>query len=360
MRLGRTEASIRLGVNLSGWRGIYTVVQPPCFFLPIPPTEKSPFEEFERLPRATIEGLEPDTWFALRHAKARQLDLQELTEFDDSRECQILEDLGEHADHVDAASLAAQVREYLQIKLDSQLGWPTERATLENCRSAIQDAGVWVFKRRFTQDDIAGFCLYDRSQPLIYLNDRQSIGRQLFTLFNELAHLLFKISHLERRNPDLYLESLEGHDRDVEVTCSRVATEFLIPTEHFLNNAPSRPRAGTDELVLTSVARKYRVGKEVVLRKYLDQGFIDLDHYKEKLSEWKQVEQQESARRGGGNFYAVQRANLGAKFTRLAFRGYYQGAYDVDQLVEYLDIRPPNVINLENWENWLYESLTPR
>ena len=244
------------------------------------------------------------------------------------------------------------------------MDWPSEGAALENWRSAIQDAGVWVFKRRFRQNDIAGFCIYDRSHPLIYLNSGQSVGRQMFTLINELAHLLFKFNHLERRDVDLYLESLEGYDRDIEVACSRVATDVLIPTKHFVENTALESMSGTDELVLTSLARRYRVGREVVLRKYLDQEFIDLQQYDEKLNEWDEVEPPESRKRGGGggggNFYAVQRANLGAKFTGLAFRGYYQGAYDVDQLVEYLDIRPPNVINLENWENWLYKSLAPR
>ena len=330
------------------------------FFLPSPPMEKTPSAEFERLPKAAIEDLEPDSWFALRHAKARRMDLEELAQFDTSRERQILSDLIEHTDYANAVSLAAQVREYLQIQLDNQMDWPSERTALENWRSAIQDAGVWVFKRRFRQDDIAGFCLYDRSYPLIYLNSGQSVGRQMFTLFNELAHLLFKFNHLERRDVDIYLESLEGRDREIEATCSRIATEVLIPTKHFLENADSESMSGTDELVFTSVARRYRVGKEVVLRKYLDQGFIDLQQYAEKLNVWNEAGSPESRNRGGGNFYAIQRGNLGAKFTHLAFRGYYQGAYGIDQLVEYLDIRPPSVINLENWENWLYESLAPR
>ena len=60
------------------------------FFLPSPPIEKTPTAEFERLPKATIEDLEPDTWFALRHAEARRLDLGELAQFDNSRERQIL------------------------------------------------------------------------------------------------------------------------------------------------------------------------------------------------------------------------------------------------------------------------------
>ena len=330
------------------------------FFLSSPPVEKSLFEEFERLPKAAIEDLEPDTWFAVRHAKARRMDLEELASFDNSQERQILKDLGVHIDHTDAVSLAVQIREYLKIDLDSQLSWPTEQVALENWRSAVQDAGVWVFKRRFRQNDIAGFCLYDQNHPLIYLNNRQSVGRQLLTLFNLLAHLIFRTSHLERRDVDGYVEALEGQDRDIEVTSNQVATDFLIPTEHFLEYVQLKPAADSYEQVLISVARKYRVGKEIALRKYLDQGVVDACKYHEKLSEWHEVERQESVRSGGGNFYAIQRANLGAKFTSLVFRGYYQGAIEVDQLVEYLEIRPPTVVNLENWENWLFESFAPR
>ncbi len=330
------------------------------FFLPSPPMEKTPATEFQHLPKGMIEDLEPDTWFAVRHAKARQLDLAELAPFDDSRERRILGDLTESADPNNAPSIAADVREYLHIQLESQLDWQSERVALENWRNAIQEAGVWVFKRRFRQDDVAGFCLYDRTQPLIYLNSGQSVGRQMLTLFNQLAHLIFKTSHLECWQMDHYLSELKGHDRDVEIACGRIASEVLIPTEHFLENAAFGAMSVTDELALTSVARKYRVGKEVVLRKYLDQKFIDLQQYNEKLREWSKVEPSESGGKGGGSFYAVQRANLGAKYTGLVFRGYYQGAYEVDQLVEYLDIRAPNVVNLENWENWLYKNLASR
>lgn len=368
-RLKRPAADIEAwesGARYPTWRQLERLAREiyrrpaALFFLPSPPVEKTPFAEFERLPKAAIGDLEPDTWYAIRHARARQMDLQELAQFDNSRERQILRDMTENADHTNAVSLAAHVREYLKIKLDSQFNWSSEQEALEHWRSAVQDAGVWVFKRRFRQDDIAGFCLYDQSHPLIYLNSGQSVGRQMFTLFNELTHLLFKFNHLERRNVDIYLEYLEGQDREIEAVCSRAATEILIPAKHFLTIPEAESVSGSDDLALTSVARGYRVGKEVILRKYLDQKFIDQQQYEKKLNDWNEVEPTDSRKRGGGNFYAIQRGNLGAKFTRLAFLGYYQGAYDVDQLAEYLDMRPPSVINLENWENWLHKSLAPR
>ena len=357
-RLKRPVADIEAwesGSQFPTWRQLERVARnvyrrpTAIFFLPSPPSEKTPVAEFQRLPKAAIEDLEPDTWFALRQAKARRFDLEELAQFDDSKERLILGDFAQNADNVNAADLAAGVRKYLHIKLESQLGWQSERVALENWRNAIQEAGVWVFKRPFIQSDIAGFCLYDRRQPLIYLNRAYSIGRQMLTLFNQLAHLLFKFSHLERWDIGHYIGSLEGDDRDAEDICSRVASEVLIPTKHFLENVTVGAMSVIDELVLMSVARKYRVGKEVALRKYLDQGFIDLWQYNEKVKEWNEAELAAASKSGGGNYYAIQRANLGTKYTGLVFRGFYQGAYEVDQLVEYLGVRTSNVANLESW-----------
>ena len=244
-----------------------------------------------------------------------------------------------------------EARRCLGVSIMDQLEWSSEEDALDNWRDAVQSAGVWVFKRHFKQDDVAGFCLDDPKYPLVYLNNGQPKVRQIFTLFHELAHLLFGFSYLERSNVERYMDSLEGHDRNVEIACNRFAGEFLVPASHFQKNTAPNIAAGVADDTLVALARRYRVSREVILRKCLDQNWIDQEFYDEKAEEWRRRYSEVPDTGSGGNYYANQGAYLGGKYTALAFRGYYQGAYDIEQLSEYLDIRASSVPGLENWLN---------
>ena len=310
-----------------------------------------PTAEFRRLPEKALNDLGQDTWLAIRQARARQLDLEELAHFDDSSERQIVRDLANGLTLGNEDSLALAAREYLKVSLNDQLNWKSEEDALDNWRDAVQSAGVWVFKRHFRQKDVAGFCLYTSQSPLVYLNNSQTKARQIFTLFHELAHLLFQFSHLERSNVGHYMDSLEGRDRDVEIACNRFAGEFLVPTGHFQDFAGPLVADGLTDDTLTFLARNYKVSREVALRKCLNQSWVNQQYYNEKVAEWSTQSFNTAGGGGGGNYYANQGTYLGAKYTALAFRGYYQGAYDVDQLSEYLGVKSFNLGGLETWLN---------
>ncbi len=321
------------------------------FFLPEPPEEQNPSAEFRRLPASALDDLGPDTWLSIRQARARQLDLTELASFDDSTERHIIQDLAPSATPDNVGELAMATRRYLDVTIADQLEWSSEEDALNIWRDTVQSAGVWVFKRHFKQDDVAGFCLDDPRYPLVYLNNGQPKTRQIFTLFHELAHLFFGFSYLERSGIEHYVDSLEGHDRNVEIACNRFAGEFLVPTSHFQKNAPLDVAAGITDDALVALARRYWVSREVVLRKCLNQDWIDQQFYNEKVEEWRRRYSEGSDGGSGGNYYSNQGTYLGVKYTALAFRGYYQGAYDIEQLAEYLDIKASNIPGLESWLN---------
>ena len=82
------------------------------FYFPEPPQEEQPQRRFRRLPEEELATLEPDTLYALREARARQLDLMELTGGIDPAERKIFDDV-QLSYHDDApVDAAAQVREY--------------------------------------------------------------------------------------------------------------------------------------------------------------------------------------------------------------------------------------------------------
>ena len=128
--------------------------------------------------------------------------------------------------------MADKVREYLGITLDQQMSWTRSDKALDAWRSRLHDVGVFVFKDAFQEEDYSGFCLYDNEFPIIYVNTSTAKSRQIFTLFHELAHLLYHTSGVDKFRDD-YIKHLRGDARKIEVLCNRFAARFLVPTKAF-------------------------------------------------------------------------------------------------------------------------------
>ncbi|MCP4567564.1 MAG: ImmA/IrrE family metallo-endopeptidase [FCB group bacterium] len=70
----------------------------------------------------------------------------------------------------------------------------------------------------------SGFCLYDETFPVIYINNSQPATRQIFTLFHELAHLLLRTGGIDTPN-DEYIQHLQGEAKQIEISCNQFAAE---------------------------------------------------------------------------------------------------------------------------------------
>jgi Zn-dependent peptidase ImmA (M78 family) len=196
------------------------------FFLPAPPAEPPPTSEFRTLPELERESLEPDTLLALREARAFRESLRELTGGRNPAERRIWRDL--RAADRDGERLARRVREYLAVDLDTQTSWGSTRQAMIEWRAVVEAVGVFVFKRSFQQREVSGLCLDDEEFPLLLINNSTASSRQIFTLFHELAHILFDVSGVTTVDTS-FVERLTGDARRIEIACNRFAAEFLVP-----------------------------------------------------------------------------------------------------------------------------------
>jgi len=315
------------------------------FFFPQPPKEPDPRESFRTLPDSEFELLVPDTLHAIREAQAMQITLYELTEGRNPSDRVIFRDLALDP-HADAIERAAVVREYLGISLDEQYSWESPEQALEKWRDAVQDAGIFVFKRAMKQKDVSGFCLLDEEFPLIYLNNSTAKTRQLFSLFHELAHILLGTAGVTKVD-DRYVFRLGGQSKAVEVFCNRFSAELLVPSDDFDQRlVPGIPV----ENLVDALASHYGVSREVILRKLLDRGIVDQGYYEHMVQKWlDSYQEKEDKGAGGGNYYANQYVYLGQRYLTLAFARYYDGAYSIHELADYLSIRTKNVPGLEHY-----------
>ncbi|MFY9620528.1 MAG: XRE family transcriptional regulator [Pyrinomonadaceae bacterium] len=313
------------------------------FFLPEPPAEPEPEREFRTLPDYDLENLSADTRYQIRFAHSLQLSLIELLDGVNPAPRVIFRDIRlSLQDNVQRS--AESIRQYLRVDLETQLAWRSSDVALKAWRNAIEDAGVFVFKHAFKEKQISGFCLLHLEFPIIYLNNSTTKTRQVFSLFHELAHLLFNINGISKFDPE-YIRELHPPERRIEQFCNSLAAELLVPTTDFDQQVLGIARV--DEAIVERLANRYSVSREVVLRRMLDKRLVSQQTYEEKAAQWSAQAERRDA--DGGNYYATQTSYLGEHYLKLVLGKHYQGKLTLEQVADYLGVKPKNVPRLEEF-----------
>ncbi|GAB4365236.1 MAG: XRE family transcriptional regulator [Kiloniellaceae bacterium] len=312
------------------------------FFFPEPPDVPSVNETFRTLPEAELEQLPSRIRLLMRKAKAMQLNLAELTLGRNPADRLITRDLQFPTD-VDIVEMAATVRAYIGVTVEEQQHWHDDETALKEWRSALHKVGIFVFKDAFRSDDFSGFCLYDDEFPIIYANNSATKTRQIFTYFHELGHLIFHTSGIDKIR-DGYVQRLAGDAQRIEILCNRFASTFLLPEDAF-----EGALAGRDATEATAefLAGQFHVSREVIFRRFLDQGRIGEQRYHEAVERWNAQRQRGGGR--GGDHYWTKLAYLGRDYVALALQQFHQNRIDENQLADYLDTKGKNVATLEEY-----------
>jgi Zn-dependent peptidase ImmA (M78 family)/transcriptional regulator with XRE-family HTH domain len=313
------------------------------FFFPHPPEIKNPTQSFRTLSNQDLLAIPRPVKGLLRKGQAMQLNVAELNDQKNPATTLITRDLSFRID-VPLQEMADQVRQSLAISIDEQLSWTSTEDALERWRGALSNVGIYAFKDAFHVDGYFGFCLYDDEFPIIYVNNSAAKTRQIFTLFHELAHLLFHTSGIDVSD-DSYIDRLTGDGQAIELICNRFASIFLVPNAEFDRRLVNR---AADRTTAELLADAFKVSREVVYRKMLDRGLISSAEYREAAAFWR-AEMKRSG--SGGNYYFTQFSYLGTRYIDLAFHRYHQRRFDETQLAQYLNIKPRNLAAFEQ----LYE-----
>ena len=194
------------------------------FFFPEPPQEETPRESFRTLPDEEIRKMTFHMRLLVRKARSMQISLDELNEGKNPA-AQIITRALVFLPDISLKDMVSSVRAYLGIDIGEQLQWRSSEKAFSEWRTAIENHGIFVFKDAFKDDNISGFCLYDKNFPIIYVNNSKPATRQVFTLFHELAHLLYRTGGIDASDEE-YIQLLRGTKRQIEVQCNRFAGAF--------------------------------------------------------------------------------------------------------------------------------------
>ncbi len=136
--------------------------------------------------------------------------------------------------------------------------------------------------------------------------------------------------------------------------CNSFAGEFLVPNEDFISidNIRSISTDNISDVFINELADKYKISREVILRKLKDNKFIIQEVYENKNKEWekerKSKDKNIGKKKGGGDYYSTQAVYLGNKYLNLAFSNYYGGRIDECQLSDFLEIKVRNLQGIED------------
>lgn len=301
------------------------------FFLSEPPNVEPIKNSFRTLPTKEKNNLSVQIVKMLKRAKFFQYNIEELLKSQDIKKSSLIDKIIANKNNI--ADTAIKLRKVINVPIEDQVRWNNHETALKKWIEKIEEHGVFVFKDSFRDNDYSGFCLYDENYPIIYINNSNDKRRQIFTLFHEIAHLLFRTGGIDKTRDLSFLKTLE--DNHVEVLCNKFAAEFLVPAKHFKDNFFNINHIDDDSIL--EIAKHYSVSRYVVLRRCFDLGKIGKSFYDEKTSEYnKQEGSQVPDELKGMKPYALQKNYHSDYYLNILFQSYYEHKIDDIQLSQYL------------------------
>lgn len=301
------------------------------FFLPAPPVEDAVLHDFRTEGSRELTRLSTKTNLSLRKARALQLTLREVFGPQNPNAALGSISLKDRAQIVDVIT---DVRKVLDLDPGQQLKWKNSRQAFNDLRSRIEGGGVFVFQ--FPVDDIRGFALQDDEYPVIGISTKDEFVGKIFTLIHELAHLL-------TGNSDLFGADVPptGHSASEQLS-NEFAGKFLLPEAAFqeqFTNALT-PNGEITDALIEQLARKFKVGRIVIVRKLLEERIVDRAFYASKQALYRQ---QRSARQtniadsngGGPSPFVTRVSHLGKTFLNGVFDQLDAGTITTQQAAEF-------------------------
>ncbi len=310
------------------------------FFLPEPPKETTPKQDFRTLPDKEISKLSPQLRLVVRKAKHNQLVLKQIYEGSNPSKKPLHREFT-FRNTSNPETSAKKLREYLGITRELQKSWKNPKIAFNAYRDLLETNGIFVFQYPLPQ--ARGFSLMDKEFPVIVINNSDSPNGKIFTLIHELCHILFNVGGVFR---DVNSGELKKDLRQIEVFCNYFAADFLLPSDELLNETIVKANKGNtswEDETLESLAFTFKVSKEVVLRKLLNLNLTTNKFYETTTKKWRDNYQKsrdkKKQKQSGGNYHATNMSYLGRNFITQVLTRMHQGRLTPTQVSDFLGIR---------------------
>lgn len=312
---------------------------PSAFFFAeeVPEDEPLP-SDYRTMPDRDIENF-PEIKFEIKDAQERReialeliqrLDIT-LPEF--NLECSVEDDPEE---------VALKIREYLGVTIEEQLKWKKDKyAALNNWKSILEDKGVLIFQfSGISPEEIRAYALNERPLPVIGVNTGDDPKARNFSIFHELAHIITGTGGVCDMN---------DRDKKIERFCDEVAAKFLVPPSVLLEMDQVKNHEGLywEDDVLSSLANKFGVSREVILISLVKLKKSTWNIYKEIKETWIQESKDDSKIRIP--YHVKIKSWNGNYYTGLVLQAYHHKLINRHDLSSYMgNVKLEHIAKMES------------
>ncbi len=302
-----------------------------AFLLSEPPQEPPRPKDFRTELSMKHKPLSPKTLLAIRKARRLQASAIELNKELDYP----LKPLSIRATlNDDPEMLAENVRgKFILNEFNVSLN-ENRDDTFEGWKKLLEDNGVLVFQISIQQREIKGLSLIEGEIPAIVVNKADEANSKIFSLFHELAHILLN----ETSGICDMIE--DAHSPKIEQFCNRFAGAFLVPASELLNQTlvqQNKDFNAWENRTLNSLADKFGVSKEVILRRLLILGRTSSLFY----NNWreKNVKEYRPFGKGGKNPIKICVQERGKKYITMVLAAYNQDKISTLDVADYMGVK---------------------
>ena len=292
-------------------------------YLPTPPEERLPIPDFRTVGGAGVRRPTPNLIDVLDDALQRQDWFRDyLIAYGE----QPIPYVGSLPITMPIAEAVARVRQVVPFGVAARAEARTWEEALTLQIEQIESSGILVMRsgivrsnthRPLSVDEFRGFALADQYAPLIFINGRDALAAQMFTLAHELVHIWAGVSGVSN------LDNTYPVDRAEERFCNQVAAELLVPEAELRQHWPEAHRQAQP---IAWLLRQFKVSSLVVLRRLNDLALIERDAFQRLYREEEERFRAIAAERaGGGDFYRTQRTRSGRRFARALIESTLEG-----------------------------------
>jgi Zn-dependent peptidase ImmA (M78 family) len=246
--------------------------------------------------------------------------------------------------------VAKRIRRSLGISEETQRAWSDRYAGFNAWRDAIEVHGALVLQMTDVPSaEARGFSIAAKPLPAVVANIHDSPRARSFTLIHELAHVVLQRSGVC---------DLDDHGR-VEPFCNYVAGAVLVPAGALLSETEVRLHDPTspewDDREIATLARRFSVSREVILRRLLILGRTDENVYRAKREQYLDEYEAERERRRQDEDRASRPipqdllavARVGQYVSKLILSRYSHGRITASDVADHFGVRIKHLAAVE-------------
>lgn len=248
---------------------------------------------------------------------------------------------------------ASLIRNMLGVSRHAQVNLPSNYEALRFWKNALEKRGILVLQSlNVSIDEMRGFSIGLMPLPCVVVNVHDWVLARVFTIIHELIHILLHIDGI----CDLFDGSENEEKKLIERFCNYVAGAVLVPAEYLLlENEIHHYAIGEDwsDEDISALADKYKVSREVLVRRLLICGRVSQDFYQRKREQYVRAPRRQT---GGGWPSPAMNAirGLGEPYIRLVYGAYNSGLITLSDMSDILGVRTKhfNSIEREVFKRW--------